>query len=128
MKIDVVLFLPVAGDPAGILACGPFGGRPPFVVPPCPPIVAGGARMDWRPSTYGPAPGDALPIWWDRLVPDGYDRVRRLIPGWTDWPPDPTPHGGASYIVRMAQVYGTSGMGRLLCFARDSDGWLVEVG
>lgn len=50
-------------------------------------------------------PPNGLPLWWaGALVPEGWDRARRVF-GWHDWPPDPTQHGGAAYILRMMEVY-----------------------
>lgn len=71
----------------------------------------GGWDPDWSPlcDTWDPVTNTggvpcALPIWWDgTLVPEGWDRLRRVL-RLSGWPDDPTPHGGLHYLRRMLQV------------------------
>lgn len=81
-------------------------------------------------SPLVPQVESALPLWWDgALVPEGWDRLRRALPGMEDSPSDPTQHGGPAYIERMIEVYdgdGPARVGRVVRLAR-VDGRLVEV-
>lgn len=78
MTPHAVLVVPAEGDPGGLLAAGPCGSAPPAVY-----RIPG---EDWQPG-LAPKPDRpppkilrfALPLWWDgALVPEGWDRARRV--------------------------------------------------
>jgi len=136
-EIVAVLVVPARGDPGGLTTMrgmsADVGGSHPRVIrgDTCPhhgewsppPSFRGG---DCYMCRY---PEEALPLWWDgALVPEGWDRLRRAIPGMADSPSDPAQHGGPAYIVRMIEVYDAAqhGVARVVRLAR-VDGRLVEV-
>jgi hypothetical protein len=84
-EIVAVLVVPAAGDPGGLLAAGPCGGVPPRVLSGH--TCAYGSHQEWqtpddldgRDCYMCRHPLFALPLWWDgALVPEGWDRARRV--------------------------------------------------
>lgn len=89
-----VLVVPAQGDPGGLLThdqC--LGGSPPRVV------LSDGqwvgayddlrhrAHVKWDGGDFADPAQTALPLWWDnKLVPDGWDRLRRAVRQAHPWP------------------------------------------
>lgn len=72
-----VIVVPASGDPGGLLAVGRCGALPPTVYQSFHPPT-------WKIGHPGPLLG-ALPLWWDgALVPEGWDRARRVLASWLE--------------------------------------------
>jgi hypothetical protein len=102
MSQDVVavLVVPADGDPGGLLAMGKLGQRPPCV------IDYGRSTDGWQPyaiPTMTTGTGTlALPLWWDgALVPEGWDRARRV---WFHTPGRTPLDQGHRFEVSLAQA------------------------
>ena len=126
--IVAVLVVPAEGDPGGLLADGVAGSSPPYV----------GLGPAYEPGRPGGEPEWALPLWWDgALVPEGYDRARRVVAGTLS---APGLVGGDSAVrawlrdlgesladaERLAAEVAECGYGSVVRLAR-VDGRLVEV-
>lgn len=73
-EIVAVLVVPVAGDPGGLLASGRFPCWPPMASPHQTPI-----GTTWTATVTVAPVHAALVLWWDgALVPEGWDRARRV--------------------------------------------------
>ncbi len=134
--VVAVLVVPAEGDPGGLLSpgrCGSsLGGGPP-----CAELygVWCGAYDAMRETASDQWSGEpteapkaiALPLWWDgALVPEGWDRARRVhrATGWeTSIKANPT----CSQAISLARDLVAALGGRVVRLAR-VDGRLVEVG
>lgn len=77
--ITTVLVVPVEGDPAGLLAEGKCGARPPTAYHHPGSIDVIPAPV-WLPMHVSPRPGDALVLAWaGKVVPEGRDRAARTL-------------------------------------------------
>lgn len=113
-----ILAVPVAGDPGGLLRVGPslqlLG--PDIAVTRC----AHPPRIIWHGSR-----SDALPLWWaGALVPEGWDRARRVAfdaAGFTGGPglaatldSVEVMHPGWEAVLRLARAMESAGLCRVV--------------
>lgn len=127
--IVAVLVVPAEGDPGGLLAEGACQAWPPRVGSSAAHDYGSwkaGAK-EWTPMGWdeqGAYDTEALPLWWDgALVPEGYDRARRV--GISQW--DDTPNPDIDTVMICAVSLCERGWGyRVVRLAR-VDGRLVEV-
>lgn len=119
-EIVAVLVVPAEGDPGGLLAPGACGSVPPSAW-----VRRYGRGARWTPGLSGHrTPGDALPLWWDgALVPEGWDRARRV--GISVWNNEPNPDLG-TVLVCATSLCDRGWGARVVRLAR-VDGRLVEV-
>ena len=124
--IPAVLVVPAEGDPGGLLRYGALGARPPVAhrfrhrdVGVWEHSVVDGLVLA-RPELLR-SQELALALWWDgALVPEGWDRLLRVVPDMDGSPRDPTRHGGAAYVLRMLEAYNV--LGDCRCSAPYTDG------
>jgi hypothetical protein len=138
--IVAVLVVPAEGDPGGLLARGGCEARPPLVHRRIALITDPAYTWlnGWR--TQGSIASDvesALPLWWDgALVPEGWDRARRVYAASCADHPDviadrayDTPSPGMQRLLALADMLVSHGLvaSRVVRLTRDADGRLVEV-
>lgn len=124
-----VLVVPAEGDPGGLLAPGRCGAYAPSV------FRCSCGRWDHAgcASFATGTPTRALPLWWDdALVPEGWDRARRVIEaqGWSarstmpQWTWQMTP--GLAGVLVLAEDMVARGLASRAVLLGRVDGRLVE--
>lgn len=123
-----ILAVAMQGDPAGLIAGGACGGRPPMVHR-LRHVEAGYEwLLDWH--EVGAVAGDtdsALPLWWDgKLVPAGWDQAWRLLRDHSgiSMPYDPEDIHVNFLCEQLVRVGLAFRIARLACV----NGRLVEIG
>lgn len=126
--IVAVLVVPAEGDPGGLLAEGPCYAWPPRV----------GRANEWTPMTWdeqGAYDEEALPLGWDgELVPEGWDRARRVareVPddylGGEAWFAAQDAHPDFDAVKSLAAALMAAGLASRVVRLARVDGRLVEV-
>ena len=134
-EIVAVLVVPTEGDPGGLLAAGRCGAAPPEAYNVQDVRRSASARWELDRPLGTSLWAYALPLWWDgALVPEGWDRARRVY-GRCGWDPrgydpdcqmgiaDPALGGALSIAEGLVACERAS---RVVRLAR-VDGRLVEV-
>jgi hypothetical protein len=133
-EIVAVLVVPAEGDPGGLLASGRFPSWPPTAIRVETPI--GATWVATVSNDFDPDDVRALVLWWDgALVPEGWDRARRVYEatGWDTPEFDPLcalarPDPDLALLVSIAEGLVRQGLAsRVVRLARDADDRLVEV-
>lgn len=122
--VVAVLVVPAEGDPGGLLREGSCGPIPAMVANYGSWGLAGQGPRDWYITSTVWVGAVALPLWWDgALVPEGWDRARRVADDrFYSEMCDPDVDCAIEYAEFVAAKTG----GRVVRLAR-VDGRLVEV-
>ncbi len=122
-----VLVVPVDGDIGGLLAVGRCGARAPC----CTRLRSFGDEPErWAAGRMVGYPGEivALPLWWDgALVPEGWDRARRVLDARGDaWVGRYLFAPTLSNVIIGAQAFVYNGLAARVVLLDLVDGRLVE--
>lgn len=115
IEIVAVILVPVEGDPSRVLGGARCHARPPIVY--FDTRDGGWVEFPWRDNEP-----HALPVWWDgALVPEGWDRWRRVLRGFRM---SARAEPRLEDVVALANLAPTAA--RVVCLGM-VDGRLVEV-